>query len=142
MATAVLAREMVNNLIDNAIHHAGAGATATVSVRIESGSAVLAVDDDGVGVAEDDRPGLFEQFRRGRNVAGRRAAASGCRSSPRSPRCSTARSNSAAPSGGKGFGVVVSAAAGDATASERPSPGAGRRLGQRLPLAASTNSVV
>ena len=67
-ATAVLARETINNLIDNAIQHAGRGATATVSVRRDAKTVVLAVDDNGAGVAEDDVPALFERFRRGHNA--------------------------------------------------------------------------
>jgi two-component system, OmpR family, sensor histidine kinase TctE len=67
MATAVLAREMVNNLIENTIQHAGAGTTATIAVRRDSDEAVLVVDDNGSGVTEEELPDLFERFGRGRN---------------------------------------------------------------------------
>ena len=74
MATAVLAREMVNNLIENTIRHAGAGTTATIAVRRDSDEAVLVVDDNGSGVTEEELPDLFERFSRGRNA---RATGSG-----------------------------------------------------------------
>ena len=106
MATAVLAREMVNNLIDNAIQHAGAGATATVIVCTDANAAILAVDDNGAGVAEEERPALFERFRRGRNA---QAAGSGLGLSivAEIAQMFAGSAEPAASSGGKGFGVVV-----------------------------------
>ena len=139
MATTVLAREMVNNLIDNAIHHAGAGATATVSVRIESGAAILTVDDDGVGVAEAEPAGLFERFRRGRNVA---AGGSGLGLAivAEIAQMFDGTVELGAPSAGKGFCVVVDLPL--ATHREERPHRARAPTGQRLPLAASTNSLV
>jgi two-component system sensor histidine kinase TctE len=75
MATEVLARELLKNLIDNAINYAGAGATATVTVRTKADAAVLTVEDDGTGVAKEDLAALLERFHRGRNAAA--AAGSG-----------------------------------------------------------------
>ncbi len=107
MATAVLAREMVNNLIDNAIHHAGAGTTATVSVRADADTAILTVDDDGVGVTEEERPDLFEPFRRGHNA---QASGSGLGLSivAEIAQMFDGSAEPAPPSAGKGFCVVVS----------------------------------
>jgi two-component system sensor histidine kinase TctE len=68
VATAMLVREMVSNLIDNAIQYAGPGAAATVSVRRTEHVAAMTVEDNGVGVDESDRATLFKRFGRGRNV--------------------------------------------------------------------------
>jgi signal transduction histidine kinase len=63
-----LRRRMISviaaNLVDNAARYAGTGATVTLSVVRESGSVVLSAADDGVGVAEEDLPRLFERFYR------------------------------------------------------------------------------
>ncbi len=106
MASAVLAREMVNNLIDNAIQYAGAGTTATVSVRKEPDAAVLAVEDTGAGVTEEELPALFERFRRGR---GAREGGSGLGLSivAEIAQMFGGSAELAAPAGGKGFCVVV-----------------------------------
>ncbi len=66
--TTMLVTEMANNLIDNAIRHAGAGAVATVSVRRSGATAMMVVEDDGAGASDDDRASLLERFRRGRNT--------------------------------------------------------------------------
>ncbi len=57
-------RVIATNLVDNAVHYAGAGATLRLSVAREGDEIVLAGADDGIGVAEDDLPRLFERFYR------------------------------------------------------------------------------
>lgn len=54
---------VVRNLLDNAVRHARSA--VTVSCSISSGEVVLAVSDDGAGVAPEQRPHLFERFYRG-----------------------------------------------------------------------------
>ncbi len=61
-ASAPLVREMVLNLVDNAIHHAGAGAVATVSAVREGAMGVVTVADTGPGVPPDDRARLLRRF--------------------------------------------------------------------------------
>jgi two-component system phosphate regulon sensor histidine kinase PhoR len=53
-------RVIAGNLAENAIRYAGPGSTLTL--RVSSGE--LVASDDGVGVAEDDLPRLFERFYR------------------------------------------------------------------------------
>jgi len=55
-----LLRRVVRNLLDNAIRHA----TDTVAIELASvdGRVTVAVDDDGPGVAPDDRERIFERF--------------------------------------------------------------------------------
>lgn len=60
--TEQLAR-VVRNLLDNALRHA----TSTVNVSVSStndGRVLLAIDDDGAGIADVDREHIFERFGR------------------------------------------------------------------------------
>jgi signal transduction histidine kinase len=57
-------RIVVQNLTENALRHAGEGATCVLGLRRENGARVLSVRDDGIGVAEEDLPRLFERFYR------------------------------------------------------------------------------
>nr|WP_296018219.1 sensor histidine kinase [uncultured Acidovorax sp.] len=68
----LLLREALNNLIDNALHYAGPGATVTVRVgREEPGQwALLVVEDDGPGVPAEHLGDLFARFWRGSDKAG------------------------------------------------------------------------
>lgn len=68
-ANELLAREMVVNLIDNAIQHAGRGATAVVSARVAGEMGILAVTDNGPGLPQAERERLFRRFVRGRGGA-------------------------------------------------------------------------
>jgi signal transduction histidine kinase len=57
-------RRLVGNLIENALRHA----RTTVTVTVEGGAQiVLSVDDDGPGVADDDRERIFERFYKARS---------------------------------------------------------------------------
>jgi two-component system sensor histidine kinase TctE len=55
--------ELLKNLLDNAIKYTPAG--GRVTVRLMAGEyAVLEVEDDGIGVPEEDRERVFERFYR------------------------------------------------------------------------------
>jgi two-component system, OmpR family, phosphate regulon sensor histidine kinase PhoR len=54
-------RVIAGNLAENAIRYAGPGSTLTLT----AGDNTLVASDDGVGVAEQDLPRLFERFYRG-----------------------------------------------------------------------------
>jgi two-component system sensor histidine kinase TctE len=60
----VLLREMLSNLIDNAIQYTPAGGRVTVSVVTAEGQAMLIVEDNGPGIPETDREQVFERFHR------------------------------------------------------------------------------
>ncbi len=62
--------ELLGNLVLNAIEHAGAGTRITVRTRTLIGCADLCVEDDGRGIAEDERDAMWQRFRRGRDAAG------------------------------------------------------------------------
>jgi two-component system, OmpR family, sensor histidine kinase TctE len=67
MGNAMLIREALVNLVDNAIRYAGRGASVTVSARAQGQEAVLTVEDTGPGVPESEHERLFERFVRGTN---------------------------------------------------------------------------
>jgi len=70
----VMLREMLSNLIDNALRYTPPGGTATIRVRAEEGlrRAYLEVEDTGPGIAPSEREHIFERFYRilGTNVEG------------------------------------------------------------------------
>ena len=57
-------RMVVENLAENALRHAGPGATFTLTVGEDGGDVVVTAVDDGAGVDADDLPRLFERFYR------------------------------------------------------------------------------
>lgn len=61
-ANALLLREAVLNLIDNAILYAGRGAEVTLSVQREGAYARLDVCDTGPGIAQADRARVLQRF--------------------------------------------------------------------------------
>lgn len=58
-------RRMVGHLLDNAVRHSPAGAPVRVILREDRDGVVLRVKDQGEGIAEADRPRVFEAFYRG-----------------------------------------------------------------------------
>jgi two-component system, OmpR family, sensor histidine kinase TctE len=67
---ALLIREALNNLIDNASRYAGRGATITLRARAEGTLAVLEVEDNGPGISEAERLQVFQRFVRASDVPG------------------------------------------------------------------------
>ncbi|MBW8812841.1 MAG: HAMP domain-containing histidine kinase [Caulobacterales bacterium] len=59
-----LLTQMLANLVENALRHAGAGARIEVRAQALEAGAVLAVRDDGPGAPAADRPRLFDRFYR------------------------------------------------------------------------------
>ncbi len=57
-------REVVTNLVSNAIQYTPAGGRIDVELTARSGRAVLRVADTGIGVSEEARQHLFEEFYR------------------------------------------------------------------------------
>ena len=66
----LLLRELLGNLIHNAIQHAGRGARVTVRTRTQDDAVLLEVDDDGPGLAPDERERVWDRFHRGRAASG------------------------------------------------------------------------
>ena len=65
-----LLRELLANLLHNAIEYAGRGAHVTVRTRRDGDVSVLEVEDDGPGIAPAERQQVFDRFRRGQAAAG------------------------------------------------------------------------
>jgi two-component system, OmpR family, phosphate regulon sensor histidine kinase PhoR len=57
-------RVVLQNLAQNAVRYAGPGTRLRLTVRHGEGGVELVAADDGVGVAEEDLPRLFERFYR------------------------------------------------------------------------------
>jgi two-component system sensor histidine kinase TctE len=60
----LLLREMLKNLVDNAIRYTPDGGTVTVRVRRDGHSVVLETEDTGRGIPEAERYLVFERFYR------------------------------------------------------------------------------
>ncbi len=61
---AFLLREMLNNLLDNAIRYTKPGGQVTVQIRQGTSGTALSVEDNGPGVPESERERVFERFYR------------------------------------------------------------------------------
>jgi signal transduction histidine kinase len=59
-----LLTQMLVNLVENALRHAGGKAHVSVRVAAEGGGAVVAVADDGPGVPPAERERIFDRFYR------------------------------------------------------------------------------
>lgn len=108
-------RQVLGNLMTNALTHTPAGTPVTVGVGTEPGWAVLSVSDKGPGLAPEDAQRVFERFYR----------------------ADSARTRSASR-GGTGLGLSIVAAltaAHGGNAELDTAPGAGAVFRIRLPLA-------
>lgn len=59
----LLLREMIDNLVDNAIKYTPPGGRVTVRVRVAP-AWIVEVEDTGIGIAAEDRHRVFERFYR------------------------------------------------------------------------------
>ena len=57
-------RELVDNLVSNAIKYTPEGGRVTVRLAVEGTHAVLSVEDTGIGIALEDQGRIFERFYR------------------------------------------------------------------------------
>jgi two-component system sensor histidine kinase TctE len=59
----LLLRELLTNLVDNAVKYTPAGGHVTVRV-LGGGNPTVEVEDDGIGIPEEERESVFERFYR------------------------------------------------------------------------------
>lgn len=60
----VMLREMLSNLVDNAIRYTPVHGKVTVTVAVEAGCVKLSVEDSGAGIPASERERVFERFHR------------------------------------------------------------------------------
>jgi len=60
-----MVERIIENLLANTVRHTPADTEVWVSVHRSDGGVLIAVEDDGPGVPEEQRAGIFEPFRRG-----------------------------------------------------------------------------
>ncbi|MCO5100597.1 MAG: ATP-binding protein [Burkholderiaceae bacterium] len=53
---------LLRNLVDNALRHTPAGSTVAVNIGVDDDFALVSVDDDGPGIAVDERERVFDRF--------------------------------------------------------------------------------
>ena len=54
--------QVLGNLVSNAVKFTKEGGTITVAAQARGGAAALSVQDDGVGISDEDLPKLFQKF--------------------------------------------------------------------------------
>ena len=101
-------RQVVANLVDNAVKYSPSGATVDVKTSAVNGKVVVDVVDHGPGIAAEDQTLIFEKFGRARSGKWSPAPVSGSSSRDRSPKRTAARSTCArhrtrAPPSGSSF---------------------------------------
>ena len=68
MADTRLLRQIASNLISNAIKYSPRGSTVRVSLEQQDENYLFVIQDQGIGISNEDQKRLFEAFQRGRNV--------------------------------------------------------------------------
>jgi len=64
-----LLRKILVNLLSNALKYSGDNAVVTVRASCQANQLLLSVEDQGVGISQEDQAHLFERFFRARNVS-------------------------------------------------------------------------
>jgi len=59
-----LFKQMLINLVDNAVKYSGEGSEVVISTRMEDGSGIISVSDNGIGIPKEHLERLFERFYR------------------------------------------------------------------------------
>lgn len=72
-----LLRQVIDNLLTNAIKYSPAGGTITVGGRYTKSNVTFFVRDEGVGIAESDLPHVFERFYRVEGALARKTKGTG-----------------------------------------------------------------
>jgi PAS domain S-box-containing protein len=68
LADPKLMRQIVSNLITNALKYSPQGGDIVVSLECDQTSVIFGVSDQGIGIPEDDQKHLFQPFHRAANV--------------------------------------------------------------------------
>ena len=76
-ANPIRIRQMIDNLLGNAIKYTPPGGSVAVSVRAEDRQIIFEVRDSGPGIPRDEQVRVFEKFYRASNVAGTKGSGLG-----------------------------------------------------------------
>lgn len=63
-----LVQDILTNLLSNAVKYSPGGSTITLEINSSDTQVVINVQDDGIGIPEDDQKHLYEAFHRASNV--------------------------------------------------------------------------
>ncbi|MCI2056915.1 MAG: ATP-binding protein [Oscillibacter sp.] len=69
--------QIIYNLVDNAVKYSGSGGRVEVQLIRDDGKVILSVQDNGVGIPEEDIPRIFERFYRVDKARSRAAGGTG-----------------------------------------------------------------
>ena len=64
MGNVFLLREMINNLLDNALRYTPDEGRVTVRVRAQNDFVLLEIEDDGIGISDEEAHKVFDRFYR------------------------------------------------------------------------------
>ncbi|MBW4460982.1 MAG: PAS domain-containing protein [Nodosilinea sp. WJT8-NPBG4] len=64
----IIARQILTNLVFNAVKYSLDGGDVRVSCRHQEGNLILQVQDQGIGIPEENQENIFEPFYRAKNV--------------------------------------------------------------------------
>jgi len=70
-------RELLLNLVDNGVKYTSEGGEMRISVERDNGRVKLCVSDNGIGIAPEDQPHIFDRFFRVDKARSREAGGSG-----------------------------------------------------------------
>ncbi|MYR60024.1 two-component sensor histidine kinase, partial [Streptomyces sp. SID625] len=76
-ADPVRMRQVLGNLVSNAVRHTPADGTVALAAHRDGDTVVLTVADTGTGIAPDDLPHVFDRFWRAEKSRSRRTGGSG-----------------------------------------------------------------
>lgn len=76
-ADPVRLRQVVGNLVGNAVRHTPAGGSVTISAGVADGQVTIAVADTGSGISAEDLPRVFDRFWRAEKSRSRQTGGSG-----------------------------------------------------------------
>ena len=63
-----LVERIITNLLSNAVKYSPSGSTIQVVVTCQTTRTILAIQDEGIGIPEDDKARMFEAFHRAKNA--------------------------------------------------------------------------
>lgn len=55
-------KEVISNILLNSVKYTPPGGTISINSRIEDNFIIISIEDNGIGLTEDEKPQLFKQF--------------------------------------------------------------------------------